>query len=703
MGQRRQAIKDKILGGKDRVSVTLYLIYVIFLVVAVVVIAALVNIHYFYKVDPKIERLFRPRVLKRVDEPRRGDILARDGRILATSKPLYQIYMDCTVRKAEYREAPKGDSLETVWRNEALELARGLAAIYRDKTGDEYYDLIISGRDNGRQYVKIGYPIDHETYLKATALPLFCGGAYKGGIITEKRDSRIYPYGGIARRTIGYVKSNSDAGASKNIGIEGKYDAELHGVDGYEWLRVTDKLKMVHNADSASVKAVDGMDIRTTIDVDLQDITDKALRRQIEDDPKIGAACAIILDVKTGAVRAMVNLQRDTTSGSPLEERYNLALGQVGEQGSVFKTVALTSLVEDGYVKNLTDSIPTNGGIVKGGYNLDDHIRDYERQTGRKHITVLHGFEISSNYVFTYLATKYYGSNPQKYFDHIDKYQFSGRFDFDIPGLGTPQVTAPGSKYWNKLTLGTVAYGYGIAVSPLHVATFYNALANRGRMMKPYLIESFERNGKVIEKHGPSDLGTICSEATADTLRRALLSVTKEGTARRLKDAKLPVAGKTGTARVVLSANEKPRKGDAYHDAEGRMKNQGSFAGYFPADDPQYTVFVTIYSYLSRTSYYGGTAPALAVKEIVDNVYAMDTRWSESVAKSGEVPVMAAPPKDTLKGVPALKGLGLKDAVYMAENAGYKCTYEGSGHVVSQTPAPGTKASRGSVVNIVLK
>ena len=219
MGQKREAIKDKILKGKDRVSVTLYLIYVIFLVVAVVVVVALVNIHYFYTVDPKIERLFRPRVIKRIDEPKRGDILARDGRMLATSKPLYQIYMDCTVRKAEFRDTKGGDTLETAWRQQAYALAMGLSDIFRDRSGEEYSNLIISGRDNGRQYVKIGYPIDHETYQKAIALPLFCGGAYKGGIITEKRDTRIYPYGGIARRTIGYVKNNSGEGGSKNIGI----------------------------------------------------------------------------------------------------------------------------------------------------------------------------------------------------------------------------------------------------------------------------------------------------------------------------------------------------------------------------------------------------------------------------------------------------------------------------------------------------
>ena len=703
MSQQRKAIKDKILAGRDRVSATLYLIYMVFLAVAIIVVVRLVDIHYRYSVPPGIEKYFRPRVVKRIDEPRRGDILACDGRILATSKPLYQIHMDCTVRKALYMEdSESGDSLECEWRRKALELSTGLSAIYGDKTGDEYYNLIISGREAGRQYVKIGYPIDHETYQKLLELPLFNEGQNKGGIITEKRDTRVYPYGGIARRTIGYVKNNSDDGQSKLIGIEGKYNKELHGVDGYEWLRITDKLRFVHDADSASVKAEDGMDIRTTIDIDLQDIADKAIRRQIEDDPQIGAACAVILDVKTGAIRAMVNLQRDTTAGSPLEERLNLVIGRVGEQGSVFKTVALTSLVEDGFVKNLNDSIPTNGGVVKG-YPLDQHIRDYERETGRKHITVLHGFEISSNYVFTYLATKYYGDNPQKFFDHINTYHLSDKFDFDIPGLGTPQVTVPGDKLWSRTTLGTAAYGYSIAVTPLHVATFYNALAAGGKMMKPYLIEDFERGGKVIEKHGEANFGTICSAATADTLRRALLSVTEEGTARRLKGAKLQVAGKTGTAQVALSANENPVKGDAYHDKDGRKKNQGTFAGFFPANDPQYTVLVTIYSYLSKTSYYGGTSPALAVREIVDSIYALREDWSGSVTRTAQVPVMTAPAKDSLKGIPALKGMGLKDAVYLAENAGYKCEYEGCGHVASQSPAPGTQASRGTTIKIVLK
>ena len=261
----------------------------------------------------------------------------------------------------------------------------------------------------------------------------------------------------------------------------------------------------------------------------------------------------------------------------------------------------------------------------------------------------------------------------------------------------------PSSPYWSRTTLGTASYGYSIAVTPLHVATFYNALAAGGKMMKPYLIEDFERNGKVIEKHGESNFGTICSAATADTLRRALLSVTEEGTAKRLKGAKLQVAGKTGTAQVALSADENPVKGDAYHDQLGRKKNQGTFAGYFPAKDPQYTVLVTIYSYLSRTSYYGGTSPALAVREIVDSIYALREDWSGSIGKTGEVPRMPAPAKDSLKGVPALKGMGLKDAVYFAENAGYKCEYEGSGHVASQSPEPGTQAARGSTIKIVLK
>jgi len=468
------------------------------------------------------------------------------------------------------------------------------------------------------------------------SFPLFREGPYTGGIIVETHEERIYPYDSLARRTIGYVKDIS------RKGLEDSFDSELHGHEGYEWRRVTDNNRWVRDLDSAVVAVQDGNDIRTTLNVDFQDIADRALRAQIKENPDVRAGICVIMETKTGAIRAMVNLSRGDTPQTVLWERENLVLTERGEQGSVMKTATLLSLVEDGYVKKLSQTLPTNNGWVPNWrrpgsaseYPHDDHISDYQRQTGRRDITVMHGFEISSNYVFAQLAETYYGKRPQELFDHLYSYRLGEAFDFDIEGLRAPSVTRPGTPGWSNSTLGTVAYGYGLSVTPLHVVTFYNGIANRGRMMKPYLVESVEKDGKVIKKYVPSALNeSICSPATADTVTRALRAVVNSGTGTRLKGAKLPVAGKTGTARVVLPNGQ-------YQDAYGRKKNQGTFVGFFPADKPKYTILVTVYSYLSGQSFYGGTMPALAVRDIVDQLYALDEEWRPVLHPTSSVPVM---------------------------------------------------------------
>ena len=696
--------KEKIEKEKDTISMLLYALYGLFLLLTLLIIGKIIHIQTRYSVDPRVVHLFHPTNTKVIDEPSRGAIIACDGRLLALSTPLYQVYMDCAVRKDAFAADKDGADKEREWQEKAAALAEGLARIYPERSAQAWRKLILDGRRDNKRYVRIGGRIDHETLQRVKALPLFSEGANKGGLQVEKIDTRQYPYGTLARRTIGYVKDNSRSNGNSRIGIEGKFDYELHGREGYEWLRTTDSRRRVHNYDSLTVAAVDGMDVRTTLNIDFQDIADRALRRQIQDEPKIQGAVCIIMETATGAIRAMVNLQRDTLPGSDFQERINLALGQVGEQGSVFKTVTLMSLLEDGHVKSLQQTLPTNRGAVSGGYRIDNHILDYERQTGRRDITVKHGFEISSNYVFTYLATKYYGSHPQDFFDRIYSYKLGERFDFDIDGLGTPQVTDPRSPGWSRTTLGTTAYGYSIAVTPLHVAAFYNAIANKGRMMKPYLVESIEQYGVVKKKYGPVLLNSICSRATADTLIRALMAVTEEGTGKRLRQAKLTVAGKTGTAQVALSPAEKPRKGDAYHDIAGRKKNQGTFVGFFPAEAPKYTILVTVYSTLSLTSFYGGTLPALAVGEIVDNIYAIDATWGERLSRKGSLQPMTARNEAMPVGTaPALKGLGLRDALYEIEQAGYRCSYTGTGHVASQSPAPGTALETGKTIQLTLK
>ncbi len=721
MSKKKQhsEIKDT-FENRDRIHLVMTGLTLLFIGLSVGIVICIAHIQATYSVSAKVIDIFRPREDKYVEVPKRGRILAEDGRPLAITTPLYNIYMDCTVRKAEFEEMDRkeerrreklrnegkevpeakrlGAAAEESWKEKARALSQELARLFPAKGAEQYYREIIDGRETGKKHMLIRRNVSHATLNTLKTLPLFAEGSYRGGLIAEEHDERLYPYDTLARRVIGYVREQG------RIGIEGTFDYELHGKEGWEWRRVTDDKKYIRDFDSTVVKAVDGNDVRTTLNIDFQDIADRALRRQISDDPQIRAGIAVVMEASTGAIRAMVNLSRDTIPGSKLWERDNLVLKEVGEQGSVMKTVTLLSLVEDGYVKSLEETIPTNHGSVPGGYNQDVHILDYERLTGRSEITVKHGFEISSNYVFTYLPEKYYGKNPEEFFAHIYAYRLGEKLDFDLAGLGTPVVNRPGSPGWSKTTLGTTAYGYGMSVTPLHVVTFYNAIANKGRMMKPYLVESIEKDGKVVKQYGPSVLNNICTRATADTVTRALMAVVNEGTATRLKSAKLTVAGKTGTAQIVLTPKERKGSTDPYHDPWGRKKNQGTFVGFFPAEDPKYTILVTVYSYLSGQSFYGGTKPALAVREIVDNIYAIDDAWSGSVASAGALPRMADRTAAAESGkAPDVKGFCLMDALHAVENAGYRCVYEGSGHVSAQSPAPGTALKKGETVKLTLK
>ena len=471
--RKKTEIRDTI-ENRDRIHMVMVLLTVLFIAFSVGILICIGHIQATYSVDAKVINLFRPRPDKYIEHPKRGKILAEDGRPLAITTPLYDIYMDCTVRKSEFvemdvkearriqrlkdkgKDAPepqyKGAAAEKAWRAKADTLSRQLARIFPYKTAAQYYSDIIDGRENGKKHVLIRKNVSHATLNELQTFALFSEGSYKGGLIAEEHDERIYPYDTLARRVIGYVRETN------RIGIEGTFDYELHGTEGVEWRRVTDDRKYIRDFDSTMVKAVDGNDVRTTLNIDFQDIADRALRRQISEDPQIRAGIAVLMEVKTGAIRAMVNLSRDTIPGSRLWERDNLVLKEVGEQGSVMKTVTLLSLVEDSHVKSLEQTIPTHHGVVPG-YNQDTHILDYERLTGRSEITVKHGFEISSNYVFTYLPETYYGAQPQEFFDHIYAYRLGEKFDFDLDGLGTPVVNRPGTPGWSRTTLGTTAYG----------------------------------------------------------------------------------------------------------------------------------------------------------------------------------------------------------------------------------------------------
>lgn len=697
--ERQNKAKKK----RDRIGVILYCFYAIVLVAGFFIIGKMVCIQLFWKPDKDVARFFLPPSTKSVIEPDRGAIIGCDGKLLAMSTPMYQLYMDCTVLKSVFRGKSNPDSLERDWLSKAKAFSDGLAKEVGGSAGD-YYRMIVTGRKDGNRYMRLTADLDRGTLLRLQKLPLMKEGRYKSGIIVNKRDSRQYPYGTLARRTIGYVKDNRNSNGNNHIGLEGKYDYALHGKEGEIWLRPTDNRERIQNYDSTYVKPEDGLNVRTTLNITLQDIVDKAMRKQMAANPKINEGCAVIMDVKTGAIRSMVNLTKDPKDSS-LNEVYNMAIGFAAEPGSVFKATTLMTVIEDGFVKSLDDVIPMNNGVIPG-YPQDTHIK------GNGEISVLRGFEISSNYVFRYLAVKNYNDNPKRFLDKLYMYKLGQAFDFDLKGLSEPYIPSPDSKQWSATDLGSTAIGYSVKETPLHILTFYNAIANKGRMMKPYLVESIEKNGAVKTKKGPSVLNaSICSKATADTMLRAMRAVTSEGTAKRLKGAKLTVAGKTGTSRQVLSKEEIDKYGmsSPYVTKDGSYHNLATFVGFFPAENPKYSAIVCMKSDLIRGSLYGGVGPAAVMREVVDAIYVLDPEWGNAISSSAKVPQMKLDREiheqaDTKSPVvPDVTGLGLKDAMFIIENSGLRCRYTGTGHVTSQTPSPGAKATEGSAITLTLK
>ena len=697
--ERQNKAKKK----RDRIGVILYCFYAIVLVAGFFIIGKMVCIQLFWKPDKDVARFFLPPSTKSVIEPDRGAIIGCDGKLLAMSTPMYQLYMDCTVLKSVFRGKSNPDSLERDWLSKAKAFSDGLAKEVGGSAGD-YYRMIVTGRKDGNRYMRLTADLDRGALLRLQKLPLMREGRYKSGIIVNKRDSRQYPYGTLARRTIGYVKDNRNSNGNNHIGLEGKYDYALHGKEGEIWLRPTDNRERIQNYDSTYVKPEDGLNVRTTLNITLQDIVDKAMRKQMAANPKINEGCAVIMDVKTGAIRSMVNLTKDPKDSS-LNEVYNMAIGFAAEPGSVFKATTLMTVIEDGFVKSLDDVIPMNNGVIPG-YPQDTHIK------GNGEISVLRGFEISSNYVFRYLAVKNYNDNPKRFLDKLYMYKLGQAFDFDLKGLSEPYIPSPDSKQWSATDLGSTAIGYSVKETPLHILTFYNAIANKGRMMKPYLVESIEKNGAVKTKKGPSVLNaSICSKATADTMLRAMRAVTSEGTAKRLKGAKLTVAGKTGTSRQVLSKEEIDKYGmsSPYVTKDGSYHNLATFVGFFPAENPKYSAIVCMKSDLIRGSLYGGVGPAAVMREVVDAIYVLDPEWGNAISSSAKVPQMKLDREiheqaDTKNPVvPDVTGLGLKDAMFIIENSGLRCRYTGTGHVASQTPSPGARATEGSAITLTLK
>lgn len=667
--------------------------YLLCLFMSVVIVVRIYKIQNSWEPNPKFVKEFLPTKYQENIKPRRGSIMDHNGKLLAISTPIYDIHMDPYVQKEHYdRDKKEGKEKNEEWLRKADAMAVGLDTILNEKGKDAaYYKKLVSeGREAADRHITLAKGVDEKTLERLMELPLFNEPKHKGGIKIEEKDNRMYPYEGLARRTIGYINENNPNGY---VGLEGKYNLQLKGKDGSKWAKRTDNFELISDIDSISVQAQDGLDIRTTLDINIQEIAERSLREWVDTAGHINSACVVVMDVKTGAVRAMVNLQRD--SKGKMKESFNMAAGRPSEPGSIFKTVILTTLLEEGLV-TLEEKMKIDEDLMKyPGFKKverDKAAFNYGLRHKTEYIPVIDGLMVSSNYVFRRQVVDKYMSCPQELISRLHSYNLGADFNFELtePGSSRSSLPDPEDGNWSGSTLPATAIGYSVMVTPLQILSFYNAIANDGKMMMPYIVEGFEKDGETIEQVQPKLLNIVCSKETTDTLTRALKKVTleKEGTAyKSMRGARCEVAGKTGTAWIALTGDEKIGSEDEYTLANGKKRFQGTFAGFFPADDPQYSGIVVVYTDpMSSGREGGGNKPAKVFKNIVNELWAYDTKWREKLSGKSSMPeveeVKIAFGEDDQ--VPDLTGVGLRDALYALENMGYQCEYTGVGHVVKQ-------------------
>ena len=539
----------------------------------------------------------------------RGDIYDANGCVIATSQDVYDVHLDCVIIKDDDE-----------WKEKTLPLASQLATLLPERDAAEWWDYLQDGRYHNRRYLKIAKGISREMKDSIARLPIFDMKPMEGGAIYSSYWTRVYPNGPLARRTIGYVHPDVDT----KIGIEGKWDESLRGTEGCNTFRYNREKGWHRRMEKLCTEAVPGADVHTTLSMPIQQVADSILRTSLHGEEDLESGTLILMDVHTGAIRAMVNLSKGyfaNVSGKA-GERYNCAIASTYEPGEVLQAMTLASVLRDGYIHSLEEKVPTNSGIL-ADYPQDIQLLNYERSNSTDSIKVKEGFAQSSKYVFGKLATDYYSESKVYYTEGIRFWCLPHSFDFDVEGFRNVDITNPEGLTWKCSTLPSVANGHALLMAPLDILSFYNTIANRGDIVQPYLVESIRRGKEIKYRHTTTILkSNAIAPAVADTLARALLYVTTDGTGRRLRDTKVTIAGKTGTSlQIMCPYDELGLVEDPYHDSKGRQKTVATYAGFLPADAPQYSVICVLYSYPSRKTFFGGTYAVQVVKELVNQLH----------------------------------------------------------------------------------
>ena len=638
----------------------------------------------------------------------RGNIISDNGSLLATSIPFYKVAFDPSIPSEElYRE--NIDSLSYL-----------LSSYFNDYGSQHYKRRINDARISGRKYIILSRKqINYQQKKMMSEWPIFREGRIGGGVIFEKVEKRFMPFNYLANRTIGYINDNNEG-----AGLEYSFNEKLAGRDGKAlYQKVTGgNWKPIY--DGSEIRPDDGLDVVTTIDVNLQDVTEDALLRALEDH-NADYGTAVVMEVKTGEIKAISNLGRNKKG--KYFESYNYAVGTHGlrEPGSTFKLVTMLALLEETNIQ-LDDSIDTGSGKLR---IYDSEVSDHQTG-GLGVISVRQAFEKSSNVAMAKLADQYFGLNPTRFYKYIDDLHLTTPMGFQMMGEGYPKVKKP--EEWSGLTLPWMAHGYGLELTPLHTLTLYNAVANNGRMIRPVIVKSLNKADREIDNFEAITMSRqICTKETLTQLKAILEGVVESGTAKNINTSLYKIAGKTGTAVTLKN---------------GRYTKEynTSFVGYFPARDPLYSIIVVIEN--PKGFYqYGNNVAAPVFREIADKIYASNIDMHQKLPEDidplkGIFPVIRAGNVEDLKLIcnnlgisnhakgekawvrariknnsiewrdnniitgltPDVTGMTLRDALFVLENQGLRVKYEGMGRVVSQSISPGVKAAKGNWINLKL-
>lgn len=585
----------------------------------------------------------------------RGNLYASDGSILATTVMRYDIYLDFkTVKDTTYSKhiGPLTDSLNKLF----------------GKPRNYYRQILDQQKAKKNQYYSLVKGLDFDQYDRIRNFPIFIKGKHKGGFIVDRKFKRELATTEIGAGTIGM-----DDGEYKS-GLEAAFSKYLSGTNGsrYEQRVNSSEWKPI---DYWKVKEpIDGQDVYTTLDLRIQDIANSALEKQlINFDAEHGSV--IVIETNTGKVRAMVNLKR--TAPGVYADAYNYILKDGIEPGSTFKTISLLAAMDDGFIDENTTVNVGNGSWVYAGQKINDG-------HGGGTYEISDVLAKSSNVGTAKLITKYYASNPNIFLDHLKKWKMFDKMDLELPGVTKPFIYTPNHKRWNAATLASIAYGYSTNFNLLQLATFYNGIANGGKMLKPLFIDKVMQDGKITYEAKPEVMvNKMASDNAIKMMTHALTKAVEKGTAKSIFTPNLKMAGKTGTARFE-------------YWLPGKMKYRASFAGFFPADKPKYTCYVMVSEPDVAKGFYGGTVAAPVFKEIAGKTFLKTPQNIEKdvlVDKKVDLGKLVEPnTKITISNnqMPNLVGLIGKNTIPQIENLGYSVDYKGVGKILEQFPTVGT-------------